>query len=269
MPPSRQALGRTLVERGSMISSAIMLVGLGLLAGLLIGAVGIGGVILVPALVYFGQVPIHAAIAGAMMSYILTGLVGTFVYARAKSIRWDMVGWLWAGAMPAALVGALAANAASAAVLEVLIGLLTAASGLHSLLSSAQPDLHAHRTISNPALGLSGAVTGFASALSGTGGPLVLVPILMWLDLPVLTAVGLSQVIQLPIALLATAANFHSGSLDPVLGGLLAIGLAVGAWAGAEIAHAVPRAALRSMVSIVLVVVGALIFIRVAARMMI
>jgi uncharacterized membrane protein YfcA len=244
-----------------------MLVGLGLLAGLLIGAVGIGGVILVPALVYFGGIDVHKAIAGAMMSFLLTGAVGTLLYARARSIRWDMVGWLWAGAMPAALAGAVAANLTSAALLEIVIGLLTASSGLHTLLAAPQDQAAEHKSISNPALGLIGAVTGFASALSGTGGPLVLVPILMWLDLPVLTAVGLSQVIQLPIALLATAGNLHYGSLDLVLGALLAAGVGLGAWGGARIAHAVPRAALRRMVSIVLVVVGVLIFIKVAARL--
>lgn len=249
-----------------MISAVTMLMGLGLLAGLLIGAVGIGGVILVPALVFFGQVPIHAAIAGAMLSYILTGLVGTFVYARAKSIRWDMVGWLWAGAMPAAFAGALAANAASAVVLEFLIGLLAVWSGLNTLFSSADTELQGDKTLSNPRLAIIGAVTGFASALSGTGGPLLLVPILMWLDLPVLTAVGLSQVIQLPIAVLATAGNWYYGSLDPVLGGLLGIGVAFGAWGGAKVAHAVPKRALRRAVSIVLMVVGVLIFIKVGQR---
>jgi uncharacterized membrane protein YfcA len=110
-------------------------------------------------------------------------------------------------------------------------------------------------------------VTGFISALSGTGGPLVLVPILIWLDFQVLTAVGLSQVIQLPIALLATAGNLLYDSLDVALGGFLAIGLAVGVWAGAQIAHAMPRTALRRMVSVVLVVVGVLICIKTAARM--
>jgi uncharacterized membrane protein YfcA len=57
---------------------------LGLFTGLLIGAVGIGVVILVPALV-----PIHATIAAAMMSYLLTGLIGTLVYAGENSIRWS------------------------------------------------------------------------------------------------------------------------------------------------------------------------------------
>ena len=244
----------------------VTLVGLGCLAGLLIGAVGIGGVILVPALVYFGGVPIHAAIAGAMMSYLLTGLVGTLVYARAKSIRWNMVGWLWVGAMPAALGGALAANVASPAILEILIGLLTLSSGLQALFSSADVKMPEATSVSNPALGCIGAVTGFLSALSGTGGPLILVPILLYLELPVLTAVGLSQVIQLPIALLATAGNLGYGSLDTVLGGLLALGLAFGTWGGATIAHAVPRATLRRMVSLVLVIVGVSIFINLAVR---
>ena len=76
------------------------------------------------------------------------------------------------------------------------------------------------------------------------------------------------QVIQLPIAFLATASNWYSGSLDLVLGGLLAVGVAGGAWAGAKMAHAVPKRALRRMVSIVLIVVGGLIFVRVAARFM-
>jgi uncharacterized membrane protein YfcA len=89
----------------------------------------------------------------------------------------------------------------------------------------------------------------------------------MWLELPVLTAVGLSQVIQLPIAVLATAGNFYYGSLDLALGGLLTIGVVWGVWAGAKIAHAVPRATLRRMLSIVLLVVGLLIFIKVTVRL--
>jgi uncharacterized protein len=220
-------------------------------------------VVLVPALVYFGGIPIHVAIAAAMMSYALTGLIGTLVYAGENSIRWGMAWWLCAGAMPAAL----AAGRASSLLLEVLIGLLTAASGVYALLASPAGDGAHSNAISSPALGFIGAVTGFGSALSGTGGPLILVPILIWLDVPVLTAIGLSQAIQLPIALLATAGNFFSGNLDPTLGVLLAAGLAIGTFVGARIAHAVPRTALRRAVAMVLVIVGASIAIKVMARL--
>jgi uncharacterized membrane protein YfcA len=246
--------------------AAISLGMLGLLAGLMIGVVGIGGAVLVPALVYFGGIPIHVAIAAAMMSYVLTGLVGTLVYAGENSIRWGTAWWLCAGAMPAALAGALAAGSASSLLLEVLIGLLTVASGVYALLASPAGD-GAHSAISSPALGFIGAVTGFGSALSGTGGPLILIPILIWLDVPVLTAIGLSQAIQLPIALLATAGNFFSGNLNPTLGLLLAAGLAIGTFVGARIAHAVPRKALRRAVAMVLVIVGASIAIKVMARL--
>jgi len=248
--------------------AAVALGALGLLAGLMIGAVGIGGVVLVPALVYFGGIEIHAAIAAAMLSYVLTGLIGTCVYARENSIRWDMAGWLCAGAMPGALLGALAVGWASSLLLEILIGLLTAASGIHALLASSA-SRSAPTPISNRALGIIGTATGFGSALSGTGGPLILVPILIWLEFPVLTAIGLSQAIQLPIALLATAGNFYFGSLDPALGILLAVGLVVGTFAGAKIAHTVPRVALRRAVAIVLVAVGASISVKVAARLLV
>lgn len=242
----------------------LILASLGLVSGLMIGCIGIGGVILVPALAFVVGVPIHAAIAAAMFAYLLSGVIGTLVFAGNKSIRWDMTRWLWIGAMPAALAGALMASLAPGRVLELMIGLLTAASGAHSLLAPSPSDLESGRTLSNPSLAIIGAVTGVASAMTGTGGPLVLVPILMWLQLPVLTAIGLSQAIQLPIAVLATAGNVYAGSLDVSLGLLIGAGLSLGTWAGAKLAHAVPRSVLRAIVSVVLIGVGAMILVRLA-----
>ena len=121
---------------------AISLGILGLLAGLLIGAIGIGGVVVVPALVYFGGIPIHVAIAAAMMSYVFTGLIGTLVYTSKSSVRWSMAWWLCGGAMPAALAGALAADRAPSLLLEILIGLLTAAAGIQALPARAHGCAH-------------------------------------------------------------------------------------------------------------------------------
>ena len=74
--------------------------------GVLIGCVGIGGVLLVPALAILGAVPVHAAIAAAMFSYLFSGGAATWVYARQGSIDWRASAWLGAGAMPAAFAGA-------------------------------------------------------------------------------------------------------------------------------------------------------------------
>ena len=236
---------------------------LGLMSGGLIGCVGVGGVILVPALHYLAGVPLKTAIAAAMFAYLLSGAVGTFVFARKKSIRWEMTVPLWLAAMPSALIGALAVSIAPARALELVIGLLTAGSGIHALTSGGEREDGHDSPVSKGYLGMAGAVTGFLSALTGTGGPLVLIPILLWVHLPVLTAIGLAQAIQLPIAVLATAGNFYAGSLDVWLGFVIGAGIVFGTWAGAWLAHVLPRKTLRRIVAVLLALVGAAILVQI------
>jgi uncharacterized protein len=229
---------------------------LGLVSGLMIGCIGVGGVILVPSLVFLADVPIHVSIPAAMMAYILSGLVATTIFARNKSIEWPMAIWLCSGAMPTAFIGAWAVNVLNPRILEVCIGLLTLLSGLNALTTQAGGWVPGRADVSKTTLGVVGAIAGFLSSLSGTGGPLVLVPILITMSVPVLTAVGLSQAIQLPIATAATFGNVLYGKLDLELGSVLAVALTFGSWGGARLAHVVPRTILRRIVSIVLVAVG-------------
>lgn len=243
-------------------------VALALASGLLIGCVGIGGVILVPALTYLGGIAIHTAIPAAVAAYLVSGAIGTFAYWRAGSVPWRQALPLALGAMPAALVGAVASASAPAGVIETCIGMLTVACGLNVWLERRTADMTARRDPSPRELALVGAVTGFASALTGTGGPLVLVPILMWLKCPVLGTIGMAQVVQLPIALLATAGNFWAGHIDVGLALALAVGLAAGTWGGAQIAHSLPQAALRRLMAVVLCATGAAMLMKVGARLL-
>jgi uncharacterized membrane protein YfcA len=228
---------------------------LGATSGLMIGCIGIGGVILVPALVFLDGISIKIGIPAAMFAFILSGLVASFVFARNKSIHWGMAAWLCAGATPTAFAGAWAVSVVSPRVLEAGLGLLTLLSGINALRTRHINELDCHPETNTKLLGV-GAVTGFLSSVSGTGGPVVLVPILIAMKLPVLTAVGLSQTIQLPVAIAATSGNVIYGELDFALGGILAATLTMGSWYGAKLAHALPRAALRQIVSVVLVGIG-------------
>ncbi|MGB6505732.1 MAG: sulfite exporter TauE/SafE family protein [Xanthobacteraceae bacterium] len=250
----------------SMASSAMLwIVLLGTISGLMIGCIGIGGVILVPALVFLAGIPIKVAIPAAILAYILSGLVATIVFASHKSIRWGMAISLCIGATPAAFAGAWAVSAFNQPLLEVCLGLLTFLSGLNSL--RTQKVTGVDTKVSNGTLLAVGGVTGFLSSLTGTGGPLVLVPIMISMSVPVLTAVGLSQAIQLPVAVAATLGNVLYGKLDLTLGGVLAVGLTVGSWFGAKLAHIVPRTLLRRIVSVVLLMIGAFILIDVGWRL--
>ena len=219
-----------------------------------------------PALVFLAGVAIQIAIPAAMFAYILSGLVATAVFASNKSIDWRMASSLCIGGTPAAFAGAWAVSIFDGRVLAGCLGLLTLLSGVNSL----RPRTHAaidRATLSDGMLFFIGAVTGFLSSLTGTGGPLLLVPILLSMRLSVLASVGLSQIFQLPVAIAATVGNILYGKLDLALGLILAASLSSGSWFGAKLAHAVPRAALRGIVSGALVIIGLFILIRVGWRL--
>ena len=217
-----------------------------------------------------GKIPAVSAsneMAAAMMGYLLTGLVGTVVYAGKKSINWSMAGWLCAGAMPAAVAGAWLSNNIPGTVLEFVIGLLTVTSGVQALKGKAD-DPQRSGELKPSSLVPIGVLTGVLSAITGTGGPLVLVPLMLWLKTPVLTAIGLSQAVQLPIAALATAGNFAFGTPDVTLGAILAVALAIGSYAGAQLAHKIPQAGLKKLVASVLIAVGAMIILKISSGLL-
>lgn len=241
----------------------VVLFALTLCVGVLIGGIGIGGVLLVPMLTYLSGIEIHLAIGVAMFGYLFTGLVGATIYARRGSIRWPMAIWLCAGAMPAAFAGAWAANALPGAALEIVIALFVKFAGANALRAGSGGPEHATRR-HGAALAAIGAVTGAGSTMTGTGGPLILIPILLWLDVSALTAIGLAQAIQVPIAAFATAGNLAYGNFDLVLGVVVATGLAIGAFVGAHGAHLVPQVALKRLVALVLIAIGLAIAGRIA-----
>ena len=112
---------------------------------------------------------------------------------------------------------------------------------------------------------LIGALVGFGSALTGTGGPVLLVPILITLSYPALKTIGISQAIQLPIAVFAVIGFWLYGKIDVGLGIHLGIAQAAGVFIGAQIAHRLPVFQLRRLVATALIVVGAMMIWQIVA----
>ncbi len=224
--------------------------------GVAIGATGIGGVLLVPILTLALGIDVKRAISAALLSYIPGCAVAVVMYGRRGSIVWRDAWPLCLAALPAAWAGALAARGAPAALLEAAIGVLLLAGGLYALRSPRSVAITGQRLGGATLVGLGGG-TAFVSALTGAGGAFVLLPMLLLLDMPVLPAIGLGQAIALPIAALASVANFRAGLVDVRLAALLAIALSVGIAVGTPIAHALPQLVLRRLLGVVVVVAGA------------
>ncbi len=238
-----------------------LLTSLVFVVGILIGGVGIGGVLLVPALKFLGGIPLHVAIPACMLGYILTGTVGAVIYARQGTINWPLAVKVCAGAIPGAYTGAFLLPFVSPIALEFTIGMLVMATGIHAF--GSPPALReTHSALTGAGLIAVGLITGIGSAMTGTGGPLLLIPILIWCKLPVLTAIGLSQAVQVPISLMATLGNFVHGDVDLELGLLLAVVLAAGAMIGAKTVHRLPVHILKKMIALILSAVGLLMLVR-------
>ena len=254
-----------LIRESHSMSAVITLAAFSVFVGALIGAAGIGGVLLVPFMAYALSFEIHTAIAGAMFGYIFAGGVGALLYARHGSIEWDVARWLILGAMPAAFLGSFTASAVSGLTLEAAIAALLLFAGLNALRSS-KGSINKERQLGPIALMAIGAVAGFGSSMTGTGGPLIIVPLLLWLRFPAMAAVGLSQATQFPLATLATAGNVIYGKVDYEIGTAIAVGLVLGVILGAKAAHALAPTVSKRIVAWVTVIVGLFVATRLFAN---
>ncbi len=225
--------------------------------GVIIGVVGIGGVLLIPFLVYVGGIDIHTVIPACMAGFIICGWVATYIYARKGSVRWDKAVRLIAGAAPGAYLGSITVWALPPIVLEWVVAAFVVASGVNTLRKGSDSESAAAvDLVPSFALVALGFVVGYGSSVSGTGGPLLLVPSLLLLNFPTLTAVGLSMAIQLVIAPFATLGHIVHGTIDWVLAVPIAVGVASGIVLGAAIAHSISKDALRKCAAITLIVCG-------------
>jgi len=240
---------------------SVVLTAICFIVGVLIGAVGIGGVLLVPALTWVSGISVHEAVPVCTLSFLATGVIGVIVYARHGSIQWPKVVWLCLGAIPAAFLGSISLLSIPAVAVMLLIASLMVVSGIDALLKAyRQSEKKTGGRDLNPLQYIViGFVTGFGSAITGTGGPLILVPIAIFLGLPVLTAIGLAQAIQIPIAAFASAGNWMSGNLNLELVAIIAPVLVAGSFCGAWLVHRLPLEPIRKLIAFLLVIVGAAI----------
>jgi len=235
------------------MTGALALIALALPIGFLIGLIGIGGVLLTPALVHIFGRDIHEAVSLSLASFMLAGVI-----AAARACRRDahLQGGDWillSAIVPGALAGACAAPLVPAGPLSLLVSTCVAFAGISCLRKPAGSGggLPEPGTLAG-----IGVVTGFLSAISGTGGPLISLPLLLWKNMDVRRALVLAQVAQLPIAGSATLVNGYSGSLDFAAAGMLGAAIVAGMLAGIAVSRQIESGVLRTTVAWCLIIVG-------------
>ena len=226
-----------------------------LFIGGLIGTIGIGGVLLTPWLTHVVGLPVREAIVISSFAFIGTGLVAIAISMKSlrdqSTLNWPVV----LTTVPGALAGTWALAIIPAPLALALLAVLTIGVGVRSLTGRESAVAHVAKAPLRPGVPV-GAVTGFASALTGTGGPMVMMPILLWQGTPLREAVLLGQAVQLPIALTASAGNLYVGGVDVVAGVAIGLLLIPGALLGHRLATYLPLTVLTRLVGVTLIAAG-------------
>ena len=233
--------------------------------GALIGAVGIGGVLLIPALTAFAALPIQTAMATALFTFTFTGIVGTAMFQRRGSIDWSITRPVLFSALVFAFFGAWVNSIARPTALALILAGIIIFAGVYTLLTwrgMRKPAFHNDTRAQRILLVAVGAITGFGSGLTGVGGPALSVPLMVLFGFPALVSIGASQVIQIVAAISGTLGNLNYGSIDFGIAAAVTLIEIAGVIVGVRMAHAVDPALLRKFVAVLCLVVGIALIVR-------
>jgi len=235
------------------------------IVGLLIGTVGVGGILLIPAVAACLGLTTQVSMATALFSFIFTGLIGTWLYQRRGTIDWHITIPVCLGALFFGYLGALANSRANAAVLNLILSLIIVFAGIYAIKKHArgkQFQFDKTKASQRWLLVAIGAVVGFGSGLTGVGGPVLSVPLMVIIGFDPLTSIATSQVIQIAAAASGTAGNLAHGNIDFVAASWITLFELGGVIVGVRLAHSAKTKQLRAFVAIVCMVVGGFILIR-------
>jgi uncharacterized membrane protein YfcA len=231
-----------------------------LLAGVAMGATSIGGVLVVPVLTILLGYDVPSAIAAASLAFLITGLYALWTSPQGlKGLRDSdpvLLGWALLGAV----LGAYVADLMPALWVRRWIGVLALGSGLQTLwrvYQWAHPSRAALRAWPGAVeQSVVGSVIGVGSALSGTGGPVMLMPYLLLTHRPLVSSVTAALVLQLPIGLASSFTHAVAGRAQWALSLQIGLVLVTGAWIGRWLARRISLRGLMAAMACVLVATG-------------
>ncbi|MDR1777589.1 MAG: sulfite exporter TauE/SafE family protein [Desulfovibrio sp.] len=235
-----------------------------LFVSFLIGACGVGGVLLIPFLALFGQLSTHQAMATALFSFFFVGVTVTCVYQRHGSIHWKTTFPVLAGSLLSGYPGAWLGAFLSARMLDLILAGVIIFSCLPSL-RAPKKICFAQRLDARGNFYLLfgiGLFTGFLCGMTGAGGGIVSTPVMLLFGYAVMPSIGTAQVLQCVVSISGSASNYSNGYIVFPLVWWVTAWEVAGVVLGARLAHSLPTEKLKYYATILCLVIGVLIVLR-------
>jgi uncharacterized membrane protein YfcA len=256
---------------------------LGAIAGYLAGMFGVGGgLVLVPVLLFLfdsQQFPAEhvmlIALGTSMAAILFTSLASLREHHRHGAVNWRVVRNITPGILFGTGIGAMLAVIIPTRGLAIFFALF-----VYTVAAQILIDMRPHATRQLPGaagMTLAGTLTGCLSSMVSIGGGSIIVPLLVWCNIPLRNAIGTSAAIGFPVAIGGTIGYVFTGmNIDflPVyslgfvyLPALFWIALAgvITAPLGAKAAHHMNVGILRKLFALLLLVLATKLLFKVLA----
>ncbi|MFN8052237.1 MAG: sulfite exporter TauE/SafE family protein [Acidimicrobiales bacterium] len=222
--------------------------------GVLYGLFGVGSAFATPLLALIG-VPGMAAVAGPLPALLPGSMTGAWSYSREGKVDWWVAKHTIAGALPAAICGAIVSHWVSGPALVAGSGAVLLGIGLR-VLRPVATDRRDPWANDHPVLLTASAVAvGFFSGLLANGGGFLLVPLfLLMVGLDMGRATGTSLVVASVLTIPTLVTHALIGDIDWLVAAVFALGLVPGARVGALVSRRFATDRLRSLFGLLLVV---------------
>lgn len=245
----------------------------GLMTGLLSGLVGIGGgVLMVPAMVYFLHFNQHRAHGTSLAIMVPIALVGAASYAWSGNVNWILTATLVPGGMLGAFAGARLTKRVPGPQLRAIFAGFVLLISLRMMLGNGQGSYQEVQQLGQAAAAaaglVTGLVTGFLSGLLGIGGGIVMVPTLaLVIGVVQQVAQGTSLAAIVPTAISGARTHYRMGNVD--FSGALAIGLGgmMGSFIGSRVANHLDAPTLKNVFGAILLLIALFMLYQTLRRM--
>ena len=258
-----------------LIQMAVLLLVIGVFAGVLAGLLGVGGgIVLVPAffyafqtLGYGGDHLMQICLATSLATIIVTSVRSVLWHNKKGAVDWDILRTWAPGIMIGAVVGMFVVSGLRSSTLQAIFGVLALIVGLYMGFGRAEWRLGQAMPKGAARAALSPAV-GFLSVLMGIGGGSFGVPLMSLYNTAihraVATAAGFGVVIATPAVIgflfmtvdPATRPPFTIGAVNLVAFMLVIAMTLITVPIGAKLAHAMDPKPLKRVFAVFLVLVA-------------
>ena len=193
-----------------MLIEILLLIGVGALAGLIAGLLGVGGgTIIVPALIFLFQfsdtntdLMVQMSVATSMACIVITSISSTYAHHQRNGVMWNLVKSIGMGIPLGALFGVVLVNLISGFILKILIVIFMIYISINML--SRKIQVTKNMTLQNTNHFFPGSIIGFLSVPLGIGGGTFTVPYLKSLGHDIRKSIGTSAACGILIAVIAT-----------------------------------------------------------------